>query len=71
MANVWEAWPATPKFGMRAKLQFLNDIRTIVTLEEIPMELIIHWDQTPIKFIPVSNWTHDKKGTEEFSWRLR
>ena len=28
------------------------------------MELIINWDQTPIKFVPVSNWTHDKKGTE-------
>ena len=47
-----------------SKVQFLNDIRTIVTLEEIPMELIINWDQTPIKFVPVSNWTHDKKGTE-------
>ena len=46
------------------KVQFLNDIRTVVSLEEIPMELIINWDQTPIKFVPVSNWTHDKKGTE-------
>ena len=46
------------------KVQYLNDIRTVVTLEEIPMELIVNWDQTPIKFVPVSNWTHDKKGTE-------
>ena len=45
-------------------MQYLNDIRTVVTLEEIPMELIINWDQTPIKFVPVSNQTHDKKGTE-------
>ena len=46
------------------KVQFLSDIRTIVSLEEIPMKLIINWDQTPIKFVPVFNWTHDKKGTE-------
>ena len=46
------------------KVRFLNDIRTVVSLEEIPMELIINWDQNPIKFFPMSNWTHDKKGTE-------
>ena len=46
------------------KVQFLNDIRTIVTLKEIPMELIINWDQTPIKFVFVSNSTDDEKGTE-------
>ena len=46
------------------KVQILNDIRTIVILKVIPMELIINWDQAPIKFVPVSSWTHDKKGTE-------
>ena len=43
--------------------------RTTVTLEEILMELIIKWYQTPIKFAPVSNWTHDKNGQKKFSWQ--
>ena len=46
------------------KVQYFNDIRT---LEETPMELIINWYQTPIKFIPVSNWNHDKRGQKEFN----
>lgn len=47
------------------KAQFLADIRTVVSLEGIPAELIINWDQTGIKFVPVSCWTHEKKGSTQ------
>ena len=26
-------------------------------MEEIPDELVINWDQTGIKYVPVSQWT--------------
>ena len=54
------------------KVQFLNDISTFVTLEEILMELIITWDHhlnsNQINFIPLSNWTRDKQGIERIQW---
>ena len=46
------------------KAQFLSDIRTIVVMESIPPELIINWDQTGIKYVPVSCWTLEKKGSK-------
>ena len=48
--------------GMKA--QFLSDIRTVVVMESIPPELIINWDQTGIKYVPVSCWTLEKKGSK-------
>ena len=46
------------------KAQFLSDIRTIVVMESIPPELIINWDHTGIKYVPVSCWTLEKKGSK-------
>ena len=46
------------------KQQFLLDIKAIVELEEIPSDLIINWDQTGINYVPVSQWTMDKKGSK-------
>jgi len=37
--------------------QHLSDIQTVVKMEDIPLDLIINWDQTAIKHVPVSNWT--------------
>ena len=31
-------------------------------MEEIPTELIINFDQTGIKYIPISSWTLEKEG---------
>lgn len=31
-------------------------------LEDIPIELVINWDQTGIYYVPVSNWTMAKEG---------
>jgi len=49
----------------RLKAQFLLDIETFTSLEEIPKSLVFNWDQTAIKYIPVSDWTMDKKGTKK------
>jgi len=43
------------------KKQFLTDIETISKFEEIPKELVINWDQTAVKYVPVSNWTQEVK----------
>jgi hypothetical protein len=46
------------------KDQFLIDVKTIVTLEEVPLELIINWDQTAMHYIPVSaSWTMEAEGS--------
>ena len=34
------------------KQGFLLDIKNIVSLEEIPPDLIINWDQTGINYVP-------------------
>ena len=44
------------------KAQFLFDIKSVVVMEDVPKELIINWDQTGIHYVPVSNWTMEKKG---------
>ena len=44
------------------KVQFLTDIETVSMLEDIPKDLVINWDQTAVKFVPVSNWTQEVKG---------
>jgi len=36
------------------KPQFLMDIMASVTLEKIPSDMVINWDQTAIKYIPLS-----------------
>jgi len=33
-------------------------------MEGIPMELIINWDQTGMKYVLVSNWTFETKGAK-------
>ena len=47
------------------KYQFLFDIKVIVAIEEVPPCLVINWDQTGIKYVPVSNWTMAKQGAKK------
>ena len=46
----------------RLKARFLADVVTTVTIEDIPAELILNWDQTGIKIVPSSTWTMDTQG---------
>ena len=57
-----------PKFTVsnfeELKDQFLMDIKAIALMENIPDEMIVNWDQTAIKYIPLSNWTMAKEGSK-------
>ena len=46
-------------YYLAIKAQFLLDIQPLVEMEEIPSFLMIisNWDQTAIKYAPVSTWT--------------
>ena len=37
--------------------EFLLEIKNVVTMDEIPLDLVINFDQTGINYIPVSSWT--------------
>ena len=46
------------------KEQFVLDLKTVVTIEDIPLDLIINWDQTGMQYAPVSAWTMEKEGSK-------
>ena len=46
------------------KERFLADVVAVVTMEEIPPELILNWDQTGIHLVPVFPWTMDQAGSK-------
>ena len=50
-------------FG-KGKSSFLADLVATVTMEEIPPELIMNWDQTGIKIVPCSTWTMNQRGAK-------
>ena len=45
------------------KSQCLHGIVVTVELEEISAQLILNWDQTGIKIVPISSWTMEKEGS--------
>ena len=57
-----KASTSSKDFGETQEI-FLTDIAAVVIMEEIPLPLILNWDQTGINFVPVSEWTMDVKGT--------
>ena len=46
------------------KRDFLNDVAAVVTMEDVPPELALKWDQTGIHLVPASTWTMDKEGSK-------
>ena len=54
----------TPDDFTQLKSNFLADIRAIVEMEEIPAALILNWDHTGLKYVPVSSWTMAKAGSK-------
>ena len=50
---------------IQIRAQFLFDIQSLVEIEEIPSSLIINWDQTAIKYVPVSTWTMADEGSKQ------
>jgi len=43
------------------KKAFLQDITSVITMDEVPEELIINWDQIGIRLVPVSEWTMEQE----------
>ena len=46
------------------KKQFLLDIKAVVTLEDIPLDLVINWDQTGMHYVPVLSWMMVEEGSK-------
>ena len=42
----------------------LQDVVTVVTMEEVPSKLVLNWDQTGIKLVPASSWTMERPGAQ-------
>ena len=51
------------KFDEIKKL-FHQDIRNVTMMDEVPVELMINWDQTSLNYIPVSQWTMAQEGAK-------
>ena len=46
-----------------AKEAFLNDVIAVVTMDDIPPELVLNWDQSGIHFVPASTWAMGREGS--------
>ena len=54
----------TPTDFTQLQSHFLADIRAIVEMEEVPPALVVNWDHTGLKYVPVSSWTMAKEGSK-------
>ena len=52
----------TPEEFDKQKKDFLRDIRNVISMDQIPSELIVNFDQTGISYIPASSYTMEKEG---------
>ena len=50
--------------NFKEKYNFLCKIKGIVMMEEIPFSMILNWDHTGLKHVPVSSW---KQGSKKVS----
>ena len=46
------------------KKDYLLDIQVVVSMDEIPKELVVNFDQTGIHYVPVSDWTMAEEGAK-------
>ena len=46
------------------KDEFLLEIKNIVSMDEIPAELVINFDQTALSYVPTSHWTVEQEWTK-------
>ena len=52
----------TPEEFDKQKKDFLRDVRNVVSMDRIPSELIVKFDQTGISYVPASSYTMEKEG---------
>jgi len=62
-SNTAKSKASEANFAEQKKV-FLNYVVATVTMEEIPAELILNWDQTGIKVVPSSTWTMEERGAK-------
>jgi len=43
---------------------FFQEIKSVVTIDEIPDELILNFDQTALNYVPVTPWTLEEEGAK-------
>ena len=53
-----------PERVKELKIEFFQSIVTTVVMEEIPVQLILNWDQTGLSLVPPSNWTLERNGAK-------
>ena len=46
------------------KCNFLSDIQAVVDMEDVPPCLIINWDHTALKYVPVGSWTMTREAAK-------
>ena len=46
------------------KKDYLLDIQVVISMDEIPKELVVNFDQTGIHYVPVSDWTMAEEGAK-------
>ena len=46
------------------KRKYLQDMQLVISMDEIPDDLVINFDQTGIHYIPVSDWTMAEEGAK-------
>ena len=54
----------SPENFVNLKEIFLEQIRSSVVFEDVPVDLIFNWDQTGLNYVPVSSWTMEKEGAK-------
>ena len=52
------------KFDEIKKL-FHQDIRNVLVMDEVPVELVVNWDLISLNYVPVSQWTMVQEGAKQ------
>ena len=53
-----------PEHFDNLKEDFLREIKNVVTIDEIPDELVLNFDQTALNYVPVTPWTMEEEGAK-------
>ena len=53
------------------RADFLEEVHSIVTLADVPAELVLNWDQTGIRIIPLSSWTMARHGSKHVETHVK
>ena len=47
------------------KRKYLQDMKLVIAMDEIPDDLVVNFDQTGIHYIPMSDWTMVEEGAKQ------